>query len=62
MHGFCELEFGGQRTSVRRDSIFDEAPTALHVGPHTPISVRTRVGDRAHAERTALRSATVSAD
>jgi 5-deoxy-glucuronate isomerase len=41
LRGYAELEFGGQRTTVRRDSIFDEAPTALHVGPDTPISVRT---------------------
>ena len=39
LHGEAELEFGGRREIVRRASLFDEAPTALHLGPGTAVTV-----------------------
>ncbi len=41
LHGEAELEFAGRRERVRRGSLFDEAPTALHLGPDTPVTIRT---------------------
>jgi 5-deoxy-glucuronate isomerase len=40
LRGEAEIEYPGRRARVRRKSIFDEAPTALHVGPGTPITIR----------------------
>ena len=40
LHGAAEIAFPGRRARVRRKSIFDEAPTALHVGPGTPVMIR----------------------
>jgi 5-deoxy-glucuronate isomerase len=40
LHGEAELEFAGRRERVRRQSLFDEAPTALHLGPGTAVTVR----------------------
>jgi 5-deoxy-glucuronate isomerase len=40
LKGAAEIYHPGGRARVRRKSIFDEAPTALHVGPHTPVSIR----------------------
>jgi 5-deoxy-glucuronate isomerase len=38
--GEADLEFAGQRASVRRGSVFDEPPTCLHVCAATPVAVR----------------------
>lgn len=38
--GSATLEFAGRTVAVARGSIFDEAPTALHLGPVTPVTVR----------------------
>jgi len=38
--GAAEIAFAGQTTTVRRASLFDEAPTALHLGPGTPVTFR----------------------
>ena len=40
LSGEAELEFGGQRTKVRRQSLFEEAASTLHVGPNTPVVIR----------------------
>lgn len=40
LNGSAELEFPGQRVTVSRTSLFDEPPSALHLGPRTPVSVR----------------------
>lgn len=40
LHGEAELEFANRRETVRRGSLFDEAPTALHLGPATPVQIR----------------------
>src|SRR5687767_458924 len=41
LHGTADLEFSGQRKRVARTSLFDEPPTALHLGPETSITVRS---------------------
>jgi 5-deoxy-glucuronate isomerase len=40
LHGEAELEFAARKATVRRTSLFDEAPTALHLGPDTPVTFR----------------------
>ena len=45
LHGAAELEFSGQRTTVRRTSLFDEPPSVLHLGPDTPVTARPLVAD-----------------
>jgi 5-deoxy-glucuronate isomerase len=45
LRGSAELEFGGQRMTVTRGNIFDDPPTALHLGPETSVSVRALAGD-----------------
>jgi 5-deoxy-glucuronate isomerase len=45
LHGSAEVTFGGSRVTVRRTSLFDEAPTALHLGPETPATIRARSDD-----------------
>jgi 5-deoxy-glucuronate isomerase len=40
LHGEAEFVFPGRRARVRRTSLFDEAPTALHVGPGTDVTIR----------------------
>ncbi len=40
LRGAAEIEFGGQLASVSRESLFEEAPTALHLGPDTPATLR----------------------
>lgn len=37
--GGAELEFGGHRASVQRTSLFEEPPSALHLGPDTPCTL-----------------------
>jgi 5-deoxy-glucuronate isomerase len=44
LKGAAEITFPGGRARVRRKSIFDEAPTALHVGPNTPVTIRALAG------------------
>lgn len=39
LRGVAEVTFGGQRVTVRRDGVFDEPPTALHVCRDTPVSL-----------------------
>lgn len=40
LKGAAEISFPGGSARVKRKSIFDEAPTTLHVGPNTPVTVR----------------------
>ncbi len=41
LRGAAELEFAGQRATVRRTSLFEEPPSVLHLGPGTPVTIRT---------------------
>jgi 5-deoxy-glucuronate isomerase len=45
LRGAVELEFNGQWVTVRRANLFAEPPTALHLGPHTPVTLRTLSND-----------------
>ena len=45
LHGEAEMEFAGRRETVRRQSLFDEAPTALHLGPASPVTIRALAAD-----------------
>ncbi|MSU51647.1 MAG: 5-deoxy-glucuronate isomerase [Opitutus sp.] len=45
LRGAAEIDFDGTRTTVRRGSLFDEPPTALHLGPDTPVVLRTLAVD-----------------
>lgn len=45
LHGEAEVEFAGRRETVLRRSLFDEAPTALHLGPATPVTIRALAAD-----------------
>ncbi|MBI4625608.1 MAG: 5-deoxy-glucuronate isomerase [Verrucomicrobia bacterium] len=45
LRGTAEMVFPGGRAGVRRTSVFDEPPTALHLGPGTPVTVRARSAD-----------------
>lgn len=40
LKGAADISFPGGKARMRRKSIFDEAPTALHVGPDTPVTIR----------------------
>ena len=40
LNGSAELAFGGTARVVQRKSLFDEAPTALHLGPDTVVAVK----------------------
>src|SRR3954462_1575999 len=40
LRGTSELEFAGQRITVRRETVFEEPPTVLHLGPRTTATVR----------------------
>ena len=42
LHGQAEIEYAGTRATVQRSSLFDEAPTTLHVGPDTSIKITGR--------------------
>jgi 5-deoxy-glucuronate isomerase len=41
LRGAAELEFDNQRANVKRESIFDDPPTALHVPRHTAVIIRS---------------------
>lgn len=41
LKGRAELSFAGSLKTVQRDSIFDEAPTALHLGPRTEVAIKS---------------------
>ena len=45
LRGAAELEFAGTRATVRRHSLFEEPPSALHLGPGTPVTVRALADD-----------------
>jgi 5-deoxy-glucuronate isomerase len=38
LRGEAQVKFEGPTATIRRDNIFEEPPTALHVGPATPVS------------------------
>ncbi len=40
LHGRATVAWGDEEHVVRRDTLFDEGPTALHVGPNTRIRLR----------------------
>jgi len=40
MAGEAEIQFQGETHTVRRTSLFDEPPTALHLGPETPVQIK----------------------
>ncbi len=42
--GEVEVEAGGIRSRLSRRSLFEEQPTALHVGPSTPVCIKA-LGD-----------------
>lgn len=42
MHGEAELSWDGGRASARRSSLFDEAPTALHVPPSCKVRIEAK--------------------
>jgi len=39
IRGEAQISAGDQNQVLKRESIFDEAPTAIHVGPDTPLSI-----------------------
>lgn len=39
LSGGAQLEFSGMRTTVHRSSLFDEAPSTLHLGPNTAVRI-----------------------
>lgn len=41
LRGRADLEFAGQRATVQRGNIFDDAPTALHVPASLPVQIRS---------------------
>jgi 5-deoxy-glucuronate isomerase len=41
LRGTAELEYAGQRATVQRGNIFDDAPTALHVPANLPVQIRS---------------------
>jgi 5-deoxy-glucuronate isomerase len=45
LRGVVDLGFSGRAVRVQRKSIFDEPPTALHLGPETPVTLRSVTGD-----------------
>jgi 5-deoxy-glucuronate isomerase len=45
LHGTAELSFADRSQTVCRASLFDEPPTALHLGPGTPVTVRALAPD-----------------
>lgn len=45
LRGVAEVTFAGAHATVRRSSLFDEPPTALHVGPNTPVTLRALSDD-----------------
>jgi len=45
LRGSAHLEFGGQRATVQRTNLFEEAPSALHLGPETPVAIHDQSGD-----------------
>jgi 5-deoxy-glucuronate isomerase len=44
LHGRARVRYDGQRALVERRSLFDEAPTVLHLGPDTALSVESLGG------------------
>jgi 5-deoxy-glucuronate isomerase len=45
LRGAAEVEFNGASIAVARSSLFDDPPTALHVGPRTPLRIRALAAD-----------------
>lgn len=45
LRGAAELEFASARATVRRANLFDEPPSALHVGPDTPVTLHSLAAD-----------------
>ena len=39
LQGSAQLGFAGTESSVQRQSLFNEPPTALHLGPDTPVTI-----------------------
>lgn len=54
LRGTAEVEFDGRRVSLERASLFEEAPSALHVARNTPVTLRT---NRLGAEWAVVRTA-----
>lgn len=42
LRGSADVEFPGLRATVSRPGIFDTPPTAVHLGPRTPVTIRTQ--------------------
>ena len=40
LHGTADLEFSGLRRRVNRTNIFEDPPSALHLGPETSVTMR----------------------
>ncbi len=43
LQGAVEIRFGGRNVPVQRTSLFEEPPTALHLGPGTAVRLQHRV-------------------
>src|SRR4051812_42164086 len=44
MSGAAELEYSGTKAAVARTNVFDEPPTALHLGRSTPVAIHAAPG------------------
>lgn len=44
LHGHAKVVVDGRETTLQRESIFDEAPSAIHLGPHTPVRLEPLSG------------------
>ena len=42
LRGEAEVEFGSQRATLRRKTLFDEPPSAIHLGPDTAVTLRAK--------------------
>ncbi|HKQ31012.1 MAG TPA: 5-deoxy-glucuronate isomerase [Burkholderiales bacterium] len=42
LDGAADLEWDGQKVEVRRNSLFDENPTSLHLSANTPVVIRAK--------------------
>ncbi|MDG2170828.1 MAG: 5-deoxy-glucuronate isomerase, partial [Opitutales bacterium] len=45
LRGDVRVSAGGERASLKRGSIFDEAPSGIHVGPDTELTIETLGGE-----------------
>lgn len=41
LRGTVDVEFSGKRARLQRESIFNEPPTVVHLGPETPVTIKS---------------------